>query len=122
MTPTPCTSLHMRMQSPQRMHLFGSRPMQTEDSSFSSLAFVLAKRTLRMPKRSASSCSWQLSVFSQIVQSRSWEARSSSRIIRRCFSSLEVLVRIFKPSLGSMEQEASILPFSSSTTHMRQAP
>ena len=112
----------MRTQSPQRTHLFGSRPMHTEDSSFSRRARVFSKRTRRMPKRSASSCSWQLSVFSQIVQSLSWDARMSSRIIRRCFSSLDVFVRIFRPSRGSMEQDASILPFSSSTTHMRQAP
>ena len=61
-------------------------------------------------------------LFSQVVQSRQWEESISSKIIRRCFKSRAVLVRIFMPSRGSMAQEASILPRSSSTTHMRQAP
>ena len=74
------------------------------------------------PNCSASSCRWQLPLFSQVVQLQLWEASISSRIIRRCFSRRAVLVRIFMPSRGGMEQEVSILPRSSSTTHIRQAP
>ena len=38
------------------------------------------------------------------------------------FLSFPVLVKITMPSLGSSEQEANILPLSSSTVHKRQAP
>ena len=77
----------------------------------------------RTPKRCASSCKRQLPLLLQVVQEQSWAASSSSRIIRRCFSSLAVLVRISMPSRGSMEQDASSLPvFTSSTMHIRQAP
>ena len=41
---------------------------------------------------------------------------------RRCFSRRAELVLITIPLRGSSEQEASILPRSSSTMHMRQAP
>ena len=120
--PMPCISSQVRTQSPQRIHLPGSRTTAGEEVSFSRAGRVSAKRTFRTPKRRASSCRWQLPLFSQVVQSRQWEASISSRFSRRYFRSRMVLVRIRSPSRGSMEQEASILPRSSSTRHMRQAP
>ena len=46
----------------------------------------------------------------------------SSMIFLRYFRSRPVLVRIFMPSLGIVEQEAIRCPRSSSTMHIRQAP
>ena len=82
----------------------------------------MGKRICRTPKRWASSCNRQLPLLAQVVQEQSWAANSSSSIIRRCLSSRAVLVLISMPSRGSMEQEASILPFTSSTMHIRHAP
>ena len=118
----PMLSSHTRTQSPHRMHLLGSRTTAKPESSSTDSSRLSLKRTRLTPNCSASSCRWQLPLFSQVVQLQLWEASISSRIIRRCFSRRAVLVRIFMPSRGSMEQEASILPFSSSTTHIRQAP
>ncbi len=50
------------------------------------------------------------------------EKSGSSRIVRRCLRSRMLLVLMFMPSRGSMEQAASIFPRSSSTMHMRHAP
>ena len=83
----------------------------------------MGNRICRTPNRCASSCRRQLPLLAQVVQEQSCAASSSSSIIRRCFNSRAVLVRISMPSRGSMEQEASILPvFTSSTIHMRHAP
>ena len=121
MAPTFCTSLHIRTQSPQRMHLFWSRTMLTEDSSSLGSAAVLGKRTRSMPKRMARSWSLQEPLLPQVVQSRQWLARSSSRIILRYLRSRSVLVRISIPALGGVEQAAS-MPRGVSTMHMRHAP
>ena len=118
----PMVSPHMRTQSPHRMHLLGSRTTAGLLSSRVDSSRLSPKRTRRTPKRMASSCRRQSPLFSQVVQEQLWEASSSSRIIRRCFNSRAVLVRMDRPSRGFMEQEVSILPRSSSTTHMRQAP
>ena len=121
--PCPCSSSHTRTQSPQRMHLFGSRKMAWLVLSVAKRGRVSGKRMCRTPKRWASSCRRQLPLLPQVVQLQSCEASSSSRIRRRCCSRREVFVRISSPSRGSMEQEASILPvFTSSTMHMRHAP
>ena len=121
--PMPCISSHTRTQSPHRMHLLGSRSTAGEESSNSWGSRVSAKRTRRTPNCWARSCRWHWPLFSQVVHSQLWEASSSSRIIRRCFSRRPLLVRMRIPSRGSIEQLASIFPvFSSSTTHIRQAP
>ena len=118
----PMPSPHTRTQSPHRMHLLGSRTMAGLESSTVVSSRLSPKRTFRTPKRMASSWRWQSPLFSQVVQEQLWEASISSRIIRRCFSRRAVLVLIFSPSRGCMEQEVSIFPRSSSTTHIRHAP
>ena len=104
------------------MHLLGSRTMAGLESSIVVSSRLSPKRTRWMPNWTARAWRWQSPLFSQVVQLQLWEASISSRIIRRCFSSRAVLVLIFSPSRGCMEQEVSIFPRSSSTTHMRQAP
>ena len=118
----PWISSHVRTQSPQRMHLFGSRTTEGLEVSSGSCSRVSSNRTRRTPKRSASRRSSHALDFSQTVQSRSCEASRSSMIIRRYLSSRAVLVWMESPSRGSMEQEASMRPLSSSTTHIRHAP
>ena len=119
----PCISSHTRTQSPQRMHLFGSRSTAGEVLSIAKCSRVSGKRILRTPNCCASACKWQWPLFSQVVQLQLCEASSSSRMTRRCFKSLALFVRMRIPSRGSIEQLASIFPVSSfSTTHIRHAP
>ena len=121
--PCPCFSSHTRTQSPQRMHLLGSRKMARLVLSFSRRGLVSLKRMRCTPNCCARLCSWQLPDLAQVVHSQSWEESSSSRIMRRCFSRRAVLVRMDMPSRGSMEQEASSFPvLVSSTMHIRHAP
>ena len=122
MAPTCCTSLQTLTQSPQRMHLLGSRMMEGEESSIGCCFLVLGKRMSLSSSLAASSCSRQVWFFSQTVQSLQWDARISSRIILLWCCSLGVLVFITMPCLGGVEQEAIRLPLSSSTMHMRHAP
>ena len=120
--PTCWVSLHIRTQSPQRMHLPGSRVMQTEELSSTGRCLLLGKRTPSIWKRMARSCSLQLVLLSQVVQSRQWLASRSSRMFLRYRRSRSVLVLIFMPARGGVEQAASSPPHSFSTMHIRQAP
>ena len=82
--PTFCTSWHILTQSPQRMHFPASREMHREESSSPLVERALfGKRTPSMLKRIARSCSLQLVLFSQVVQSRQWLESTSSRMFLR---------------------------------------
>ena len=96
--------------------------MHGEESSTSNVPRVSLNRTSSMPNCTARSCSLQVPLFLQVVQSLQWFASSSSMIFRRYLRSRAVFVLIFMPGLGIVEQDAIRRPFSSSTIHIRQAP
>ena len=57
--------------------------MDGEVRSMGYSAFLFSKRILVTPMRWASSSRWHSLLLRQVVQSRSWAASSSSRIIFR---------------------------------------
>ena len=83
MAPTCCTSLHMRTQSPQRMHLSGSRTIDNDEASTGRCFLVFLNLMSLSPNLLARSWSLQLRFFSHVVQSLQCDASRSSSIILR---------------------------------------
>src|SRR5699024_6121699 len=90
--PIPWSSSQARTQSPQRIHLLGSRTIEGELSSISRISLVFLKRISLTPKRCASSWSTHSPLFTQVVQSLQCAARSSSTISFLYFLILPELV------------------------------
>src|SRR5699024_639223 len=61
--PSPWISSHVLTQSPQRMHLLGSRITQSEDVSLGSCFLLFSKRTSVMPSCLESFCNVQTPFF-----------------------------------------------------------
>ncbi len=120
--PTPCTSLHMRTQSPHSTHLPGSRWTEGLVRSAGFGAAVRSKRTRSTPRRRDRSCRRQSASLSQVVQWPSWLASSNSSVVLRSLRSWGVAVFTTMPGSGVMEHEAWMPLPSISTTHRRQAP
>src|SRR5699024_8154159 len=79
--PSPWISSQVLTQSPQRIHLFGSRMTHSDEVSSGSCFLLFSNRTLVIPSWRDSFWSVQTPFFAQVVQSRQWAARRSSMII-----------------------------------------
>ncbi|OPZ47157.1 MAG: hypothetical protein BWY92_01842 [Firmicutes bacterium ADurb.BinA052] len=121
-TPIFCTSPHTRTQSPQSMHLLGSRTSAGVERSRGRLKSSSPNLTSVTPNRLASSWSLHAPFLLHVVHSRSWLASRSSRIVRLMVRSCSVFVRTTIPGRGSTVQDATMPILSISTTHILQAP
>ncbi|MBT9156692.1 MAG: hypothetical protein DDT37_01680 [Firmicutes bacterium] len=120
---TFCTCSQMRMQRPQRMHLFGSRTTATLLKSCAWARSSCLKRILRTPSWCATSCSSHVPWRGHTKQSCGWLASKSSTMHLRVLRTISELVRTRIPEDAGYTHEAARLFMPSiSTTHSLQEP